>query len=186
MKPDPYATGVLVEEHHHRLVANLEGFAKDAGIKPHWIWTRLSKEITGAEREYLLRFKHHETEGKIAGMCYVGKALGVDMRMQGIAGLMVRNFVRARVMTLGGVVDASAGRTLPDLTCLLIPNFYLLGSHASTIAKWQLGQLYDTLVDRSIRGRQTILYVEDMEGLAVDFGLSFKELIDQHYLKVSV
>lgn len=183
---DPYASGVLLEEHHHRLVANLDGFAKDAGIQSHWIFTKLPDDIEGAELEYLIRFKKHETEGQLAGLCYVGKGKGIEMRMAAVAGLLVRNFIRARVMTLGALIDAAAARNMPDLTCILIPNFFVSGSSAGMIAKWQLAALYDILIDRQLRGRQTILFVKDMEALGTEYGLSFKTLVDDHYLKVSV
>jgi len=44
---DPYAYGVLTKEHHERLVADLDGFASDAGIPPHWVYMRVPA-VTGA------------------------------------------------------------------------------------------------------------------------------------------
>ena len=50
---NPYATGVLSEEHHHRLVADLANFAKDAGIQPRWIWTALADTCGPEAVEYV-------------------------------------------------------------------------------------------------------------------------------------
>ncbi|CAA2141450.1 hypothetical protein [Hyphomicrobium sp. ghe19] len=183
---DPYATGVLQEEHHERLVADLEGFAKDAGILPQWIYTRLPKEISGAELEYLKNFR--KLGGQPAGLCYVGeaKSVQIEQRMAAITGALVRNFIRARMMTLGTFVDASAGHVAADLSCVLIPNFFLTSIDAGMIAKWQLSAIYDTLVERQMHGKQTILYVKDLDLLGKEYGLGFQRLIEDFYLRVKV
>ncbi len=53
MTPDPYAPGILKPEVHERLVANLENFALDAGIRPHWIYEPLPASVSPAEVKYL-------------------------------------------------------------------------------------------------------------------------------------
>lgn len=103
---DPYALGALSPDHHDRLVADLDNFARDAGIQPHWIATPLADEVTATERDYLRAFNRHAAEGEVAGMAYTLKSKldSVDKRMSMVAGCLVRNFVRARGMTHGEFV----------------------------------------------------------------------------------
>lgn len=185
---DPYAGNVLDPKHHERLVANLDGFALDAGIQPHWIYTPLPSDFSPAEIDYIRRFRQHGTDGKVSGICYVGKAqaYSIEQHMAAMAGCLVRNFIRARVMTLGAVIEQSTTRELPDYSALLIPNFFLKTTDVGTIAKWQLSALYDTILSRQISGRQTIVYVADMGLLAKDYGLAFSRFVEDHYLQVHV
>lgn len=184
---DPYAPGVLQKEHHDRLVADLDNFAKDAGIQPHWICEPLPGTFTAGEKDYLKRFRQHMTSGSISGVAYVGKGKSaeIDQRMSAFAGCLVRNFVRARVMTLGAVLDAMSSRSMPELSCLLIPNFFLSASEGGTIASWQVSALHELLMSRQVSGLQTIVYVSDMSLLAKEYGLAFRNLIEAHFVQVS-
>ncbi|MEY9560500.1 hypothetical protein [Sinorhizobium fredii] len=187
MLPDPYASGVLQEEHHSRLVADLENYARDAGIQPHWIWTPLPETVSDAEVAYLKNFRRHAVDGQIAGIAYCGKPVGVaiEQRMAALAGCLVRNFVRARLMTVGQVLDHLAKGTLPDLSCLLIPNFFLRQDEGGHIAAWQVQSLFDLLMARRVQGQQTILYVSDSKLLGKEYGLAISRLIDEAYLKIT-
>lgn len=183
---DPYSTGVLKKEHHERLVADIEGYAQDAGIPAHWIYTQLPPSVSETERTYLRDFKKIRTDGVIFGLAYVGKEWGakVSNRMSLVTGCLVRNFVRARMMTLGQVIDFAAGQENPDLSCVLIPNFFIPSQDAGTVASWQINSLLDFLMARRIHGQQTVLYVEDMDKLRKEYGASFTEIIQNNFVKV--
>lgn len=185
---DPYASKVLQKEHHARLVANIDNFAEDAGIQKHWIWTALPKEFSAAEIDYIKRFRQISLDGKTAGICYTGKAqaFAIEQHMAAFTGCLVRNFIRARVMTLGNVIEAAAAHDLPDYACLMIPNFFLKSTDVGTVAKWQLQTLHDVLLERQFGGRQTILYASDLTMLAKEYGLAFLDLIESHYRVVEV
>ncbi|WP_113155948.1 hypothetical protein [Nitratireductor sp. OM-1] len=181
---DPYASGVLKKEHHERLVADLESFARDAGIQPHWIWSQLPEDMTGSQLAYLRQFRKHASEGT-SGLIILGKNDKgfVEAHMSAMAGALVRNFIRARVMTLGTVIDLLAKQEMPDLTCLLIPNFFLTASETGTIAPWQVNSLFDYLTYRQVAGLQTILYATDLGLLGKEYGLAFKRHIEVHYMQ---
>ncbi len=185
---DPYAEGVLVPEHHARLVADLDNFAKDAGIQPKWIYSPLPDTFGPEERGYVRHFRKHAAEGTPSGMIYHGPNKGgeVEQRMSALAGCLVRNFIRARVMTLGSVIDALPNREMPELTCLLIPNFFVAQQDAGTIAPWQISALYDYLSQRFVAGQQTILYASNMSLLGKEYGLAFSRLIAANYLQITI
>lgn len=180
---DPYALGALQPDHHDRLVADLENFARDAGIQPHWIATPLGEEVSQREVEYLKAFKRHCVEGDVAGLCYSSKAglVSIDQRMSLLAGCLVRNFVRARVMTLGDVLDHLHAKSMPDLQCILIPNFFLSAAEGGTIASWQVSALYDFLVSRHVQGQQTIIYASDPGLMAKEYGVAFGRFVGENY-----
>ena len=188
MTVDPYASGVLEPETHARLVLDIENYARDAGVQPRWIWTALAETVGKAEVEYVRQYKSHGQADGVKGMCCVRKDDHCDpaTRMAAIAGALVRNFIRARVMTLGVVLDMLATRDTPDATCLLIPNFFQAKAEGGSIAPWQIGALFDLLLQRSQTGSQTIVYVTDMKALSTEYGVAFADLFTDHYLTVSI
>ena len=131
MQADPYATGILFPDHHDRLVADLDRYARDAGIQPRCIWTPLPKNGED-EAEYVRRFHFHKVEGVKQGICYVRATPTGDPeeRMSLLAGALVRNFIRARVMTLHSVLEIVNDGGDPQATALLIPNFFLARSES--------------------------------------------------------
>lgn len=187
MLADPYAFGVLKPEHHERLVADLDNYAMDAGIQPRWIYSHLPDTVSQDEIEYLKGFRRHKANG-IAGMALVGKNEHgrVETHMAAFAGFLVRNFIRARVMTLGTVLDMLPKQEMPELSCLLVPNFFLASSEGGTIAPWQVNLLFDYLTYRQVAGLQTIVYVSDIGLLGKEYGLAFRRLIDGSYARANV
>ena len=183
-KHPAYKTGVLQEAYHERLVANLDGFARDAGIQPFWIWTPLADTVSVAEIEYVREFRKHRVEGKTQGLAYfrVTTKAEPERHMAALAGALVRNFVRARVMTVGSILDATAKREEIEATCLMIPNFHLSKDEGGNIASWQVQNLHDLLVQRGQSGLQTVVYVSDFDTLRNDYGLALGRLIETNYI----
>jgi len=105
-----------------------------------------------------------------------------ERHMAALAGALVRNFVRARVMTLGKVLDAMAKHEEVEATCLLIPNFHLSKNEGGNIASWQVQHLHDLLVQRGQSGLQTVVYVSDFDSLRHDFGFALSRLIETNYI----
>jgi len=181
MKLTPYATKVLDPIVHARLVADIESVAQDAGIQPSWIWTPMSKNCTDDEVQWVRRFRHHTAEGS-AGLAFVGRDLEPENRMAAIAGALTRNFINAKVMTLGQVVDYAKDSVLPGVSCLLIPNFFIEKSHGGGIASWQVSLLLDVLVDRQAKGLQTVIYVSDLSALGAEYGKALLRHVENNFV----
>jgi hypothetical protein len=126
--------------------------------------------------------------GEVHGLCYVkkSKAPDVEDRMFALAGAMVRNFVRGRVMTVGTVLDRIASGNTPDASALLIPNFFLSKAQGGGISSWHIASLYDLLVQRAATGNQTIIYASSLTDLANEYGASFGNLVQAHFIKVDI
>jgi|GEM_PF-4874596 len=56
---DPYATGVLDPEEHDRMVADLAKIARDANLRPEWIWAKIDLHCTAGEIAWVRRFPFH-------------------------------------------------------------------------------------------------------------------------------
>ena len=179
---DPYASGVLDAAHHSRLVADLSTYAFDAGIQPHWICTPLPGDMCEGERDYLRRFRKHSAKG-VSGLALTGKnEYGrVETHMAAMAGALVRNFIRARVMTLGTVLDMLPRQEMPDLACLLIPNFFLSAAEGGSLATWHISSLFDYLTYRHIAGLQTVIYASSLDLMDKEYGLAFRRMVQAHY-----
>lgn len=182
---DPFATGVLHKEVHGRLVQDIAAHARDAAIQPHWIWQALSPvQFTSDEIQFIRRFRFHASEG-CSGLLYIGSAGDLDPedRMSAIAGALLRNFVRARVSTASEVMaDADKGDA-PDVTALLIPNFYAKGQEKP---KWKVGTMLDVLLTRRNAGLQTILHVSDMHGMSLLYGDVMTRHLEKHYRHINL
>lgn len=183
---DPYATGVLKKEHHGRLVADLANIAMDAAIRPHWIYTSLLEVGSEAEVSWVKSFRANVNAG-VSGLCIVGKNVPkVEDRMSAIAGALVRNFIRAKVVTVASLIEQHEEGATPDPTCLLIPNFFIGKTMGGDLPTWRIAKLHDILVERHMSGRQTVLYVTDMKNLAAEYGTPMAGLIESHYKIVNV
>lgn len=181
---DHYASGILKPDKHARLVANIEAFAKDAMITSNWISSRLSEYCSPQEIEWLKRFKFHAQENNF-GLCLTGECDNVLDRMSSMAGGLLRNFIRARVVTLHTIL----GEEPVDLDCtaLLIPNFFTKQGKGNTgVPGWKIGELQDLLMQRRLNGQQTILYVENMAEMASEYGAHMRRFIANNYTMVDV
>lgn len=167
---------VLDPEYHERLILKLDAFAADAAIHPRFIKNPLGDFGNDAIREWLRHFRQHTDNGS-SGLVLVGPdPVSVD-RMSAIAGALLRNFIRSRVVTLHTMLEAEVDSML-DWTCLLIPNFYVPKSEGGGVASWKVTELHDMLVERRLAGKQTILSVQDLAGLSTDYGVVLQAFIE--------
>ena len=106
--------------------------------------------------------------------------------MYALAGALVRNFVRARVITVNSVIDQSQHGRAPEATCLLIPNFFLGKADGGGLPAWQVAILYDVLLARSAQGLQTVVYVSSLDLMKKEYGFNFTRLIQTNYKTLEV
>lgn len=170
-----YASQVLDPEVHGRLVADIENVARAANIPMHLIWTSSKEYCNASELEYLRHLPTHASNG-VFGYVYSGKVEGhpVPLRMMAMAGCCVRNFINAKVMTVQEVLSALKKDAMPSPTVLLIPNFFIGKEQGGSIPAWQVSGLLGLLLNRQSEELQTIVYVESMADMAVQYGDTFK------------
>lgn len=188
LKMDPWTTGVLHKDVHGRLVAEIDSVARDASIVPEFIWKPLVESCGDKEVSYIKRFKFHRQD-RMGGLAYVGRNPKVDVtdRMSAMAGALLRNFIRARVMTVEELIDVLDKDGVPSHACVAIPNFYVEKSlGGGKMADWRVGLLFDFLLQRRKLGLQTLLYVSDLKAMGSEWGPAFERYVKDHFIEVPV
>lgn len=179
---DPYASGVLKPEVHSRLVADLERIARDAAIQPRWVYTPLADQVPAGVLEWVRQFRSHVETGR-TGLCLVGGVnSGAESVMSAVAGALVRNFIRARVLTAGQVADMLDRGQSPEATCLLVPNLHAGKTAGAAVPAWRAAMLLDLLLERHLSGLQTVIHVSELKALKTDFGSGFSAMLGSHYV----
>ena len=175
----------LREGVHDRMVKNMPNIARDAGIQPEWIATKMEGRCSEAEIDWVRHFKRHASAHN-AGLIYIGtpKNDPIEDRMALVAGTLTRNFILARVMTVNHVIEELQAGNRPMMSCLLIPNFFIPKMEGGHQPDWRVQILYDLLLDRYIAGLQTVLYATDVGQLAKEYGSAIHKHIEAHYQAV--
>jgi hypothetical protein len=166
-----YDSGVLDPSIHSRLAQNLDHYAQRANILKPMITMKMSSfACTQAEIAYVKAIKRRASEG-LYGLMYQGiQKTPVMTRMMAIAGACLRNFIDARVMILQDVLAALKEGTPPDVSVLLIPNFFIAREEGGKIAEWHIAELLGFLYARMAQGQQTFIYVSNFEALKKTYG----------------
>jgi hypothetical protein len=99
-----------------------------------------------------------------------------DTRCQAITAALIRNYVDARVIPMNSLIEnLDPGRAA---TVLVIPNLYL-SAMTKQMPAWRVQVMYDLLLERSIRSKPTVAYVEDLDGLKGIYGAPFRDFLDR-------
>jgi hypothetical protein len=185
-----YATEVLDPVVHDRLVADLDHYAHQAGIQPHYIWTPLANTCNAMEVAWIRSFLSEEKDGLI--LSGPNPDPSIESQLSAMAGALVRNFINARVMTLNQFLDATGSGNTPDQTCLFIPNFFVekgtagAGVSGSSLPAWRLNLLLDGLTSRALDGNKTVIYVSDPKQMRMEYGAALHHLLANTFKTVTV
>ena len=180
---NPYATGVLLPSRHAGLVEKLSLYAADAGIRPEHVWTSMrNTEITDAEIDHLMAFRHNATNG-IYGLVLVGKdsQRNIIQTMSLMAGFITRNHIRACVMALAELMDQYKEHGYPEHNYLFIPDFYVSSGDPGEVPKDWVSRLTGLLLHRSARSLQTVLHVSSMDELKLAYGALITQHLKTHF-----
>lgn len=179
-----FEQGLLNEEHHERLLANLPEFCRVANIQPKYVWSKLSDYLTAEDLTWVRSVRVVDT----VGLAYVGrdKNTPVEDKMSAIAGCFLRNYVDARVMTLQAVLAALDSGDMPNPSVLLIPNFFLTANNGGKVATWEVSALLGFLYGRMTANQKTIIYIGDYEAMGKEYGTAFIDHIQAHYALVNL
>jgi hypothetical protein len=161
---DPYETGVLHPQFHDRLVANIDQIASRAGLgvqHRHLIWT--SADLNKAEMQLceaaVLMARHQVpwTAPKL-GICYTKSQADAERKMLAMAGLLVRNFVDARVMGRMDIVAERKSGASIDATVVMVPDF-ALPEYVESMPAWERQHMMEFVHERIREGLPTCIFV---------------------------
>lgn len=177
-----YEPGVLRPEKHQRLVNALTRVCEVAGVRKEFV-ARSATEFCGpTEMTWLKNVRMNSDQG-ISGLYYLTvKEQNVEQRMMALAGACLRNYIHARVMTLGDVLSEYSSGGHDDPSVLLVPNFCLTEKEHQ-LSQWDASSVYDLLLHRYTRSLQTVIGVHTMKVIETIYGVSCKQHIENYYTK---
>jgi len=187
---DPYATQVLTEDRHDRLVSDIDRIAKRSGVAKTWIWTAVNDLLPEHDKLWLRQVKKHaqDPEDPRYGLRYTPER-GGDMspepvqRMMAMTGCLIRNFMDAQLMTVQGALTTIRKEGAVTATVLLIPNFFV-AKESDKEGGWKAQALSDLLDFRIAEGLQTVVFVDDMDVLRQRYGKFLYTLLMEHYILI--
>ena len=189
MRDEAIEAGLIDEVQHIQLLSDIAGYTRTAGIPESYVWTSATDYCGEDEIEYIGTIKKSLTDrdGQNIGMVYVGDVDGspINERMMSIAGVCLRNYINAKVMTVQAVLDALKQQTMPsNVSVLLIPNFFSSRADGGRIAEWEVANLLGLLYQRQQDGKHTVLHVSNLKELGKEYGPSFKKHLQSKFITI--
>jgi hypothetical protein len=175
--PEP----VLHDVQHARIVADIDHICEVAGVQKKFLFLSMVDFCTKKEVDWVRKFNQYQQEG-VAGLVLEGVAKP-DTKCQAIAAAFIRNFMDARVIPLNTLLDMQEQKSVPHPTVLIIPNLFVVAA-INNLSAWKIQAIYDLLLDRSIKGKASVVYVEDLKSLANHYGKPFADFLKESFLKV--
>lgn len=173
-------TGLLDAKEHSRIIADFDRVCTTAGIQGHFLYESMTKHCGPTEVNWVKKFWKHKAEG-CSGLALVG-VTRPDTRCQSIAAALVRNYVDARVIPVNTLIEHAVNGGAPSPTVLIIPNLFMVATGKNLGPAWRAQALYDLLLERSIKNKPTVVYVENLTSLAATYGQPFKDFLSRFTL----
>ena len=168
---EAFMQGVLDSNHqyHKALIPNLTYIAEGAHIPLTAILSDSRNFIDEDSREmdYLRNINVHMHERDSFGLMFCDiDSSDALRRMEGMAGMFIRNKLNVHVRTMSELDDMVRSEIPVDRHALFLPDF----SVGIKAGEWRRDKVYSLLLKRRTKGLQTFVYVADSEGLADDYG----------------
>lgn len=158
---------VLDPVRHARLLDVQDAVCEQANIPKAFLNESGKKYLTPDEIAWVVGYP---TTGSLLYTGY--HKPGADTKMMALTAVLLRNFIDARIMPVSTLLDQDS--EIPDPEVLMIPNLFVKG-HGKGLTTWQCQSLYDTLLRRQSRGRRSVVYVENMTAMSVQYGQLFAQ-----------
>jgi hypothetical protein len=159
---------------HFRLIMNEAEVCLTAGVQSKFLHESMGVYCSEDEIDYVRHFKQKEKEGQ-PGLVLVG-GKNVDSRCQAIAAAFVRNFIDARVIPMNSLLERTGDGLLPHV--LVVPNLYI-SQAGKGLPAWKIQGLYDLLLQRSVQGLSSVVYVQNLSGMLEVYGAPFADFLSQ-------
>ncbi len=177
--PQSKQLGLLTEENHSRIIADLDRIAMRANVPVGCIKEPMDMYCENREVQWVKSLRQH-IDGDAAGLCYVGFFEGgVGMRMAAIAGACIRNYIDARLVPVNDLMKRESDVDPLAPTVLLIPDFF-----TGPAPQWRASVLMAALVNRHAHGKLTVLYVSDLASLKAVYGDAMHEHVSAFFHKI--
>lgn len=177
---DIYNYGCLKPDIHLRLVVDMDRYVALANVPARFIYQSAKEFCEAFEIEWAKKLASYIEDGDY-GLMFTDKCKDLDNRMYGIAGMLIRNFIDARVYTVQHILDLLKDGDDIEGRVIIIPNFFLMKSMGGSIPEWKISSLLGFLMERYAKGLPTILYIQNLNSLDGEYGKAFRDHIENHY-----
>jgi len=177
-----YAAGILKYQKHWRMVQNIGMYAEQAGIPEYFIYNTSEGVLLETDVAYLEEFSSQFSKG-ISGAVIEGKENFLD-RMYSMVGVLIRNFIDARFITLQDLIKEIKAGNPPKSKLICIPNFALDKSEGGNVATWEMSNVLSWMLNSHSQGRQVVVYVETLDYINQQYGGVLRTHIDNHFLEL--
>ncbi len=177
-----YATGILNYKKHWRMVQNIGMYAEQSGIPEYFIYNTSEGILYSDDVEYLEGLGGQQAKG-ISGAVFEGKNNFID-RMYCMVGVLTRNFIDARFITLQDLIKEIKAGNSPKSKLICIPNFALDKSEGGNVATWEMSNVLSWMLNSHSQGRQVVIYVESLDYINQQYGGVLRTHIDNHFLEL--
>ena len=164
---------------HARLISNIDSIAQTAKVPVYMLHKSAKPFLAPKEVEWLAKFRAHKASGK-AGLCLMGEGQNVEVKMMAMAAALIRNFIDARVLTMGSLLNDAGEFNPPNPTVMLIPTF-CVAYEGKPLATWQCVNIHSMLVERMSEGKMTVLYVASWDMLRKQYGPTMADFVKNNY-----
>jgi len=171
---------VLKEGVHDRLLQDIDYISTQTRVPVTMIKHSAADYISENQSAYIRGFRKLRVVEKGGSADMTGKQQHPpEQAMMAMAAVLIRNFIDARVYPLQTVLDEKVDTLSP--TVLFVPNFQnsFIGK---PLASHQIQRLYSILMDRLVHEKVTVLYVESVEQMVLQYGTAVGEFIQNNYL----
>lgn len=100
-----------------------------------------------------------------------------------MAGMLTRNLILAKVLSMSQFYDAIDLRKVSEPTCLILPGFQ--GKSKVDIPDWKLAVIMEALKERVMLGKRTVLMIRNKATLGTVFGTALLEVLQTKFEMVN-
>lgn len=171
---------ILDPEKHARLIEEIDDIARMAGIPKRYIENSATDICSKEELGWLKGIRTHHESGQF-GLCFEGGDYAPTM--MAMCGALTRNFILAQMMTLNNLLDSLRVNDPVQATVLFVPSFHRNAAKGA-VTPFQVNLLWNLLEERMLSERQTVIGVQSIAQMKIDYGSHFADLVTNHYRKL--
>jgi hypothetical protein len=172
---DLYQPGALNPDVHKRIVINCKEVLAAANIPKPYLIRKIGSFCLEDEIKWVRALQKHKDSGEL-GLLFTHECERVLIRMMGMCGCLLRNFINAKIFYLQEIIDESPRGD--ECSVFLVPNFHLSSNDGGSIPNWQIPKLTNWLIERQTKSQPYILGIHSLEAVEQSYGPNLRAVLE--------
>jgi len=169
------AAATYEDLHSPQFHRNLSEFASEANIPVKYITQSAKGLVPDPVAGWLLNY--HQRPSLMLNLH--DTAWDENEVVFAMAGMLTRNLLLARVLSMPQFYEAIEAKTSSKATCLFLPGFH--GNSMANLVDWKQAMILDALREREMLGKRTVLVVRNTANLKAAFGTALVEFLQSKF-----